>query len=74
MSSDNLCSTCKLFPESQSHVLQCPVIVPRLKLIIDKPSQLEERYIYGNAEKQLQIIKIYSQIFEVRKELLDEII
>ena len=28
MYQDNLCKMCKLFPESQAHLLQCPEIVP----------------------------------------------
>ena len=70
MYSNTICSTCKLFPESQSHILQCPVIVPQLKLIMNKPSEFNEECIYGKLEDQLKIIKIYTKIFEVREDLL----
>ena len=58
---DTLCSTCKLFPESQSHVLQCPAIVPKLNLVAVQPCKLNEDNIYGSIDEQLKIAKIYSK-------------
>ena len=69
MASNNLCSSCKLFPESQSHILQCPAIIPKLKLL---SAQLSEESIYGNLDEQLKIVKIYSLIFEERRKLMEE--
>ena len=69
---DTLCSTCKLFPESQSHVLQCPAIVPKLNLVAVQPCKLNENNIYGSIDEQLKIAKIYSTIFEVRSQILNE--
>ena len=72
ISSDNLCSSCKLFPESQSHILQCPAIIPKLNLIAVQHCKLNEESIYGNIDEQLKIVKIYSLIFEERRKLMEE--
>ena len=66
---ENLCEICKLFPETQSHLLQCPEIVPKLNLI-SQGSQIDENFVYGNVESQLKIVKIYCKILEKRKEIL----
>ena len=65
-----LCQICGLFPESQSHLLQCPQIVPKLKILSDEKFP-DETYIYGNVDQQLKIIKIYMQVIDVRKEMLE---
>ena len=70
ISSDNLCSSCKLFPESQSHILQCPAIIPKLNLLAVQHCKLNEESIYGNIDEQLKIVKIYSMIFEERRKLM----
>ena len=72
MYADTLCSTCKLFPESQSHILQCPAIVPKLNLLTVQPCKLNEVSIYGSVDEQLKIAKIYSRIFEVRSQILND--
>ena len=46
---DNLCRVCKLFPESQAHLLQCPDITPKLKLLSNH-EEIEENYIYGDLQ------------------------
>ena len=66
--SSTLCQICKLFPESQSHLLQCPKFVPNLKLLSLK-TNVDENLIYGSVENQLIIVKIY---MEIRKEMLEE--
>ena len=70
MYQDNLCKMCKLFPESQAHLLQCPEIVPQLKLVCLKNMD-EENLIYSNIENQLKIVKMYSQVMEFRKSFLE---
>ena len=70
--SNILCKICKLFPESQSHLLQCPEITPKLKLLNLNTSIIDENFIYGNTEKQQLIVKIYTQIWKVRTEILEE--
>ena len=65
-----LCQICGLFPESQSHLLQCPQIVPKLKILSDEKLP-DESLIYGNVDQQLKIIKIYMQVIDVRKGMLE---
>ena len=63
------CISCGLFTETQSHLLQCPALVTNLKFLNVKTSKLNENFIYGNLEQQEMIIKIYSDIIEVRENL-----
>ena len=71
--SNILCISCGLFPESQSHLLQCPQIVTRLNYLNGKTSKLNELDIYGDIESQKRIVNIYSDILEVREKLKNEI-
>ena len=66
---DNLCEICKLFPETQSHLLQCSEIAPTLNLI-SLDTKLDESFVYGSAENQLKISGIYCKIMDMRKEIL----
>ena len=68
---DKLCKTCKLFPETQSHLLQCPEIVPKLKIVCSANTVVEETMLYGSTDNQLKIVKIYTEILEIRKSLLE---
>ena len=70
---NNLCQTCRLFPETQSHLLQCPEIAPKLKLLNLQENDAEEKFIYGNIDQQLIIVKIYSKIWELRTQKIEEI-
>ena len=63
------CTSCGLFPESQGHLLQCPAIVVHLGYIAGRTSKLNENLIYGKIEQQKVIIKIYSDILEIRENL-----
>lgn len=63
------CTSCGLFPESQSHLLQCPQLVINLKYLTGKTSKLNENFIYGNIHQQEMIVNIYSDILEVRENL-----
>ena len=72
MYSDNLCRICKLFPESQFHLLQCPDIIPKLKLLSNY-KEIDENYIYGDVSKQLKIVKIYTKVLKIREELLEDL-
>ena len=63
------CISCGLFPENQSHLLQCPALVVRLSYIVGKTSKLNENYIYGNLQQQQEIVKIFGDILEVRENL-----
>ena len=53
----------------QSHLLQCPEIVVKLKTINKKWSELNENMIYGNIEEKQLIISIYSEVLQVRENL-----
>ena len=67
------CISCGLFPETQSHLLQCPEIVLKLKTINKKFSKLNENMIYGNIEEQQMIVSIYSEVLLVRDSLKEDI-
>ena len=63
-----LCRSCGL-PESQSHILQYPVIVSKLQTINKNYSRVNEGMIYGDIEEQQIIVNIYSEVLLVRKSL-----
>ena len=68
---ENLCRTCHLFPESQGHLIQCPQIVPKLKVMCPMNTSIEENWIYGSVDNQLKITKIYIQILDIKNCLLE---
>ena len=68
------CTSCKLFPETQSHLLQCPALVQKLKYLIGKTSKLNEKFVYGNINQQEIIVKIYSDLLEVRENLKESLL
>ena len=67
--SNNLCVTCGLFPETQSHLLQCSVLISKLQYLCGKTSSLCEDDIYGPTEKQKVIVNIYTDILNAREQL-----
>ena len=67
LNSNPWCISCGLFPETQSHLLQCPQLVIDLTYLDMKASSLNENYIYGNLKQQKMIIRIYNDIIEVRE-------
>ena len=69
---DIWCQVCKLFPESQAHLLNCPEIVLELNLVSDVNEKLDEKMIYGDTHDKLKIVKIYKQIMETRKTMLEQ--
>jgi hypothetical protein len=69
LNKDPWCSSCGLFPENQSHLLQCPALVVHLDYLSGKTSTLNELFIYGNREQQQTIVNIFSDILEVREKL-----
>ena len=69
LNSNPWCISCGLFPETQSHLLQCPQLVIDLSYLDVKASKLNENYIYGNLKQQKMIVKIYSDILEIREKL-----
>ena len=65
------CKLCFLFPETQQHLLECPVLKIRTKNIIDF-KEAEYQMIFGNLKNQEKIAKIYKILIEARKDLLEE--
>ena len=63
------CSSCGLFQETQSHLLQCPELVKNLHFLRGKTSKLDENFVYGSLAQQSIIVKIYSDILEIREKL-----
>ena len=72
MYQDKLCKTCKLFPEMQAHLLQCPQIAPKLKLLGLQGKKIDENYVYSTVENQLQIVKIYKEVLEIRQSIIED--
>ena len=69
---DTWCISCGLFPETQSHLLQCPVISRKLNYVAVNLEKYDENYIYGSLHQQKIITKIYSQIVQIREELRNQ--
>ena len=69
---DVWCISCGLFPEFQSHLLQCPQLVVRLNYLAGKTSRLNENDIYKDVKRQKVIVSIYSDILEVREKLKNQ--
>ena len=68
---DIYCSLCKLFPETQAHILQCPDVVIKMKTPVISNHSINEEDIYGNLDKQVRIVKTYSEALDIRKELME---
>ena len=66
---DSWCISCGLFEETQKHLLQCPEIVSKLNYLAGSATNLDENDIYEGVDKQEKIIKVYSDILEIREEL-----
>ena len=67
--SNNLCISCGLFPETQTHLLQCSVLTSKLQYLCGKTSSLCEDDIYGPTERQKVIVNIYTDILNAREQL-----
>ena len=50
---DKFCQVCKLFPETQSHLLQWSELVPQLKLLSLNNEMIDEKFVYMSIDKQL---------------------
>ena len=69
---DVLCSTCRLFPETQEHLLQCPEIIKKFNVVNVKQSEVNADDIYSHIEKQIKIVKIFTFVLEIRKQLMNK--
>ena len=63
------CISCGLFQETQGHLLQCPELVKHLYYLKGKTSKLNENFVYGSLHQMKMIVKIYSDIMEIRENL-----
>ena len=70
LNNDMLCDLCRLFPCTQSHLLQCPKL--KTRMIVDQKLNLSEKFLYGTVDQQLLYVKIYSQFWDLREQLLSE--
>jgi hypothetical protein len=52
---DMMCDLCKLFPCTQSHILQCPELSPMF--MVATKLNISDGWIYGTVEQQLVYIK-----------------
>ena len=66
---DPWCICCGRFEETQNHLLQCQEIGKRLNYLTEKQMDFVENDIFGDLEKQLKIVKIYSEIIEIREKM-----
>ena len=70
LNNNMLCEICKIFPCTQSHLLQCPALTS--KLIVDSTVKLNDSFVYGNVEQQLIYVKIYAEFWKIREEVVKE--
>ena len=70
---DLVCRCCNMAQETQSHLLQCKELISKLQYLEENSTNQNEMFIYGNLEQQERIVKIYSDILEVRDSLVTAI-
>ena len=63
------CETCHLFPETQQHLIVCPVLKMNLKHLVDF-SCLDEKMIYQNIVRQEKFAKNYLVILKSREDFI----
>ena len=68
------CISCGLFQETQSHLLQCPKLVPNLQYKQGTTSKPNENFVYGSLEQKKIIVNIYSDILEARENLQKQLL
>ena len=66
---DPWCICCGLFEETQYHLLRCQEIVKKLNYLAENQTDYDENDIFEGLEKQLQIVKVYSDIIDIREEM-----
>ena len=72
ISNNNLCISCKLFPETQAHLLQCAVLTNKLGYLSENAALLSEDDIYGSVDKQKLIVNVFSDILNIREKMKNE--
>ena len=68
LNNNMLCDLCKLFPCTQSHPRQCPLL--KTRIIVDKNLDLSEKFLYGDVDQQLVYVKVYKQFWDLREEMI----
>ena len=69
--SNTICELCLQNEETQSHLLECEVLIEKCpELFNDVDVEYED--IFSNTTKQLKAVKLFSAILEVRKSIVDE--
>ena len=66
---NTLCPICERHEDTQSHVLNCPVMLsikPKLK------EHILYEHIYGNIEQQIQLVREYEKYLVLRDTLLQD--
>jgi hypothetical protein len=71
MKNDMLCELCKLFPCTQFHPLQCPSLL-MTRIMVDKNVNISEKHVYGSVDQQLLFVKIYTQFWDLRQEIMQD--
>ena len=64
-----MCDLCNLFTCTQEHVLSCPVLTVKCTIVITK--SINHSFIYGSVDQQLTYMKICSQFWWKRKQILE---
>ena len=68
---DQSCELCKINESNQEHQLSCPVLIkflPELSL-----TNVQYKDLFGNVDKQLKFIKVYSKIARQREIFLERL-
>jgi hypothetical protein len=64
-----MCDLCNLFTCTHEHVLSCPVLTVKCTIVNTK--SINHSFIYGSVDQQLTYMKIFSQFWEQRKQILE---
>jgi hypothetical protein len=70
LNNNMLCELCKLFPCTQFHPLQCPSLMTRI--MVDENVKISEKHVYGSVDQQLLFVKIYTQFWDLRQDIMQD--
>ena len=65
---DIFCTACKLQPETQQHLLQCPILTQNISI----PSDLEYEDLYKSTDYQQRIVRLFKEVLR-QKEIFEAI-
>ena len=66
------CRCCFLFPETQPHLMQCPVILNKLKNKTDIQSS-DYNMVFSNLKNQVKMAKLFTIILKKRLDIIEEL-